>query len=158
MSASDQVAMGAVLPTGLAARLDRLFGLALELTVSLLVVTEIIILFVGIIARYAFDHPLIWSDELASLLFLWLAMLGTVLALRRGEHMRMTALVNRLALPTRYFFDQLTLVAVLVFFGAILLPAYAYMTNESIASLMSLGISTGWRAAAMPVGIACDSA
>jgi tripartite ATP-independent transporter DctM subunit len=154
MSASEQVAMGAALPTGLAARLDQLFGLALELTTSLLVIAEIVILFIGIIARYAFNHPLIWSDELASLLFLWLAMLGAVLALRRGEHMRMTALVNRFALPTRFFFDQLALVGALVFFGAILLPAYAYMTNESIASLMSLGISTGWRAAAMPIGIA----
>ena len=34
-----------------------------------------------------------WSDELVSILFLWLAMLGFVVALRRGEHMRMTALV-----------------------------------------------------------------
>lgn len=154
MSASDQVAMGAMLPTGLAARLDRLFGLALELAASALVIAEVVILFIGIIARYVFDHPLIWSDELASLLFLWLAMLGTVIALRRGEHMRMTALINRCRLPARYFFDQLGLVAALVFFGAILLPAYAYMNNEAIAQLMSLGISTGWRAAAMPIGIA----
>ncbi len=29
-----------------------------------------------------------WSDELASILFLWLSMLGAVIALRRGEHMR----------------------------------------------------------------------
>jgi tripartite ATP-independent transporter DctM subunit len=154
MSASEQVAMGAVLPTGLAARLDRLFGLALELAASSLVIAEVVILFIGIIARYVFNHPLIWSDELASLLFLWLAMLGTVIALRRGEHMRMTALINRCRLPTRYFFDQLGLVAALVFFGAILLPAYAYMNNEAIAELMSLGISSGWRAAAMPIGIA----
>ncbi|HTI82301.1 MAG TPA: TRAP transporter large permease subunit [Acetobacteraceae bacterium] len=154
MSASEQVAMGAALPTGLAARLDRLFGLALELAASALVIAEVVILFIGIIARYVFEHPLIWSDELASLLFLWLAMLGTVIALRRGEHMRMTALINRFRLPTRYFFDQLGLVAALVFFGAILLPAYAYMNNEAIAELMSLGISTGWRAAAMPIGIA----
>ena len=39
-------------------------------------------------------RPLIWSDELASILFLWLAMLGAVVAFRRGEHMRMTALVG----------------------------------------------------------------
>ena len=45
--------------------------------------------------------PLVWSDELASILFLWLAMLGAVVALRRGEHMRMTALVSRVAPATR---------------------------------------------------------
>ena len=43
----------------------------------------------------------IWSDELASILFLWLAMLGSVIAFRRGEHMRMTALVGKLAPAAR---------------------------------------------------------
>jgi hypothetical protein len=91
MSATDRIAAGAALPVGLASRVDRAFGLGLEIATALLVVAEIVILFIGIVARYAFNRPLIWSDELASLLFLWLAMLGTVLALRRGEHMRMTA-------------------------------------------------------------------
>ena len=57
-------------------------------------VAEIIILFSGIVARYVLHTPLVWSDELASILFLWLAMLGSVIAFRRGEHMRMAALVN----------------------------------------------------------------
>jgi tripartite ATP-independent transporter DctM subunit len=138
----------------LASRVDRAFGLALEIATALLVVAEIVILFIGIVARYAFNRPLIWSDELASLLFLWLAMLGTVLALRRGEHMRMTALVNRFRLRTRHFFELLALIAALVFFGGILLPAFDYTAGEAIVSLLSLGISMSWRAAAMPIGIA----
>ena len=93
ISATDRIAAGAGLPVGLGSRIHRAFGLALEIATALLVVAEIVIPFIGIVARYAFNRPLIWSDELTSLLFLWLAMLGTVLALRRGEHMRMTALV-----------------------------------------------------------------
>ncbi len=154
MSATDRIAAGAGLPFGLASRVDRAFGLALEIATALLVVAEIVILFIGIVARYAFNRPLIWSDELASLLFLWLAMLGTVLALRRGEHMRMTALVNRFRLRTRHFFELLALIAALVFFGGILLPAFDYTAGEAIVSLLSLGISMSWRAAAMPIGIA----
>src|SRR5690242_16592481 len=126
MSASDRVTVGAVLPGDLASRLDRAFGFTLEITTGLLVVAEIAILFVGIVARYAFHHPLIWSDELASLLFLWLAMLGAVLALRRGEHMRMTALVNAFTLRLRYFFELLSLAAALTFLGSILQPAVDY--------------------------------
>ncbi len=154
MSATDRIAAGAALPVGLASRVDRAFGLGLEIATALLVVAEIVILFIGIVARYAFNRPLIWSDELASLLFLWLAMLGTVLALRRGDHMRMTALVNRFRLRTRHFFELLALIAALVFFGGILLPAFDYTAGEAIVSLLSLGISMSWRAAAMPIGIA----
>jgi TRAP-type C4-dicarboxylate transport system permease small subunit len=41
-----------------------------------------------VVARYGLHRPLIWSDELASILFLWLAMLGAAVAFRRAEHMR----------------------------------------------------------------------
>ena len=101
MSATNQAA-SAVLPrTDWLARVDRLLTRGLEHLTALLVVAEIVILFVGIVARYVFHDPLIWSDELASLLFLWLAMLGAALALRRSEHMRMTALVNRAGATAR---------------------------------------------------------
>ena len=43
---------------------------------------EIGVLFSGVVARYVFHSPLVWSDELASILFLWLSMLGAVVALR----------------------------------------------------------------------------
>jgi tripartite ATP-independent transporter DctM subunit len=154
MSASERVAVTVAAPRELASRLDRAFGLALEIGTATLVVAEIVILFVGIVARYAFHHPLIWSDELASLLFLWLAMLGAVLALRRDEHMRMTAMVNALPLGSRHFFELLSLAAALTFLGAILRPAFDYAAGESIVSLMSLDISMSWRAAAMPVCVA----
>ena len=59
---------------------------------------EIVVLLAGVISRYVFHQPLVWSDELASILFLWLSMLGSVVAFRRGEHMRMTAFVGMASL------------------------------------------------------------
>ena len=69
-------------------------GTAIEYIAALLVVAEIVVLFAGVVSRYVFHQPILWSDELASTLFLWLAMLGAVVALRRDEHMRMTAIVG----------------------------------------------------------------
>jgi len=73
--------------------LERVLGLVVEIPAASLVVAEIVILFAGVVARYGLHRPLIWSDELASILFLWLAMLGAAVAFRRSEHMRMTAIV-----------------------------------------------------------------
>jgi len=101
MSATQQVVPAEIARADGLVRADRRLTRVLETVTALLVVAEIVILFVGIVARYGFHNPLIWSDELASLLFLWLAMLGAVLALRRNEHMRMTALVNRARTSTR---------------------------------------------------------
>jgi len=77
----------------LAASLEHALGLLVEIPAALLVAAEIVVLFAGVVARYGLHRPLIWSDELASILFLWLAMLGAAVAFRRGEHMRMTAVV-----------------------------------------------------------------
>src|SRR5947209_8089127 len=60
-----------------------------EIPAATVVVAEVVILFAGILAR-AFHQPLTWSDELASTLFLWLAMLGSAVAIQRSSHMRLT--------------------------------------------------------------------
>ena len=75
------------------ASVEHFLGMLVEIPAALLVVAEIVILFAGVVARYGLHSPLIWSDELASILFLWLAMLGAAVAFRRAEHMRMTAIV-----------------------------------------------------------------
>ena len=60
--------------------LERLYdtvGRVVEFPAALLVVVEVVVLLVGVIWRYALHHPLVWSDELASILFVWLAMFGS---------------------------------------------------------------------------------
>ena len=75
--------------------IDRSIGLVTEAVGAALVLAEIVILFAGVVSRYGFGSPIFWTDELAAFLFLWLAMLGAVVALRRGDHMRLTTLVAR---------------------------------------------------------------
>ena len=71
--------------------IDQLVGGAIEKIAALLVAAEVVILFAGVVSRYLLQKPLTWSDELASTLFLWLAMFGAVIAVRQNSHMRMTA-------------------------------------------------------------------
>src|SRR5258708_8508069 len=90
-------------PRSFAASLEASLGTLVEIPAALLVVAEIVILFAGVVARYGLHRPLIWSDELASILFLWLAMLGAAVAFRRAEHMRMTAVgANARPVPRAY--------------------------------------------------------
>src|SRR5579883_3059523 len=133
---------------------DAALGLALEIPAAILMVVEIVVLFAGVVSRYVFHTPLVWSDELAETLFLWLAMLGAGVAFRRREHMRMTAAVNALAERPQMFFSTVatvTSLACLVFF---LEPAYAFVADELVITTPALQISAAWRAAALPVGFA----
>lgn len=132
---------------------DAALGRLVEVAVGLLVLTEIVVLLAGVIARFWFHSPLIWSDELAAILFLWLAMLGSVVAIRRGEHMRMTALVGKLSPERRALFDAIATAACLALLLLLMHPAWEYALEEVIITTPALGISNVWRAAALPAGI-----
>jgi tripartite ATP-independent transporter DctM subunit len=132
--------------------IEHILGTLVEIPAALLVVAEIVILFAGVISRYVLHAPLIWSDELASILFLWLAMLGAVVAFRRSEHMRMTALVASAGPGLRAYLDVVATCAALAFLLLIVHSSYEYAYEESFITTPALQISNTWRAAALPVG------
>src|SRR6202044_719183 len=133
--------------------IEAFLGRLIEIPAALLVVAEIVTLFAGVVARYIVQQPLIWSDELASILFLWLAMLGSVVAFRRAEHMRMTAVVASATPAVRAYLDVVATCASLAFLLFIVGPSYQYAYEESFITTPALQIANSWRAAALPVGI-----
>jgi tripartite ATP-independent transporter DctM subunit len=136
----------------LAAALEASLAMLVEIPAAVLVVAEIVILFAGVVARYGLHSPLIWSDELASILFLWLAMLGAAVAFRRSEHMRMTAVVASAKPAMRAWLDVVATCAALGFLLLIAWPACQYAYEESFITTPALQIPNAWRAAALPVG------
>ena len=58
-----------------------------------------IIILIQIFFRFVIYRPVPWSEEAARYLMIWLGMLGSVMALRKGRHIGVTALVD--ALPRR---------------------------------------------------------
>jgi tripartite ATP-independent transporter DctM subunit len=135
-------------------RVETVLRHAIEIPTALLVLVEIFVLLAGVISRFVFRHPFVWSDELASILFLWLAMFGAVVAFQRGEHMRMTALVSRMTPRWRARTDILA-VALPAVFLAILLPfANDYAMDEWFIETPALGLPDVVRAGAIPVGAA----
>jgi tripartite ATP-independent transporter DctM subunit len=137
----------------MAATIESSIGSAVEIAAAGLVIAEIAILFGGVISRYVFDRPLVWSDELASTLFLWLAMLGAVIAFHRDEHMRMTACVGMLPESARAVLDSVATGASLAFLLLIVWPAFQYASDELPITTSALQITDAWRAAALPAGI-----
>ncbi|WP_257166911.1 TRAP transporter large permease subunit [Bradyrhizobium sp. SRS-191] len=156
MQLADHSSASVLPATGLASlarAIERGLGAIVSAAAALLVVAEIGVLFAGVCARYVFHKPLIWSDELAGILFLWLAMLGAAVACQRGEHMRMTAAVGRLSKPMQSFLDVLAIAAPLAFLILVIDPAYEFAADEAIVTTPALELSNLWRAAALPTGL-----
>lgn len=138
--------------TGVLGALDRGFSHLTEAAAAALVVVEAVLLCSGTIARYVFGNPFPWADELAELLFLWLAVLGAVVALRRGGHMRLTAFVRDMDPKRRAWLDALAMMTVAAVLLAMIMPAYDHFDDLSAGQTPVLGINEGWRGAAMMVG------
>ena len=132
---------------------DWLIGTVVEACAAVLVTAEIVVLFAGVVSRYVFHRPIVWSDELASFLFLWLAMLGSVVAFRNAEHMRMTALVSKSSARAQTYFDLLASVASIAFLLLTIQPALEFAMEEQMITTPALEISGAWRASALPVGL-----
>jgi tripartite ATP-independent transporter DctM subunit len=137
-----------------ARRLERLIASVLQVPAALLVAAEICVLLAGVVGRYVFHYPIVWSDELASMMFLWLAMLGSAIAFQRGEHMRMTAVVAMVGPRARAFLDVLATAAALAFLVLILPHAVEYAVEEVVILTPALEIPNAWRVAALAVGFA----
>ncbi|MFL9919550.1 TRAP transporter large permease subunit [Paraburkholderia fungorum] len=134
---------------------DRVLGLVVAVPAAVLVLAEIVLLFAGVCARYGFHRPLVWGDELASILFLWLAMTGAATALHRGAHMRMTAIVNRSGARWSTTWDIVALIASMMFLGLIAAPAYAYIQQQWMIVTPALEFNDGWRVAAILYATGC---
>ncbi|WP_408150631.1 TRAP transporter large permease [Caballeronia glebae] len=156
--APDGVSEGAhglpAMPRGLALA-DHILGLMVSIPAALLVLAEIVLLFSGVVARYVFHQPLVWGDELAAILFLWLAMTGAATALHRGSHMRMTAIVNRAGEEWGAVWDNVALVASLLFLAMIAAPVYAFINQQWGIVTPALEINDGLRVAAIVYGVVC---
>ncbi|KQX51308.1 MULTISPECIES: TRAP transporter large permease [Ensifer] len=124
-----------------------------ELAAAALVVVEVGVLSAGVVARYAWGEPLVWSDELASMLFLWLSMMGAVLAFHRGQHMRMSAIADAMAPATRARLEVASLVFCLAVCVLLLPKATTYAIHEIPVVTPAMEISVAWRSFGLPIGL-----
>ena len=56
-----------------------------------------VLVFANVIARYAFNSPLAFSDEIASYLFILMSFMGTAIAARRHAHLGLSIVTDRLS-------------------------------------------------------------
>jgi tripartite ATP-independent transporter DctM subunit len=125
----------------------------IEMIASAILVVIIGLLLMGVTSRYVLSLPIVWIDEAAAFCFLWLAMLGAVIAIDRNEHLRLTLFLHMFPERLRGFFGALGPLLVAVFLIGMLWPAIEYVIEESYITSAALNIPMSWRVAALPVGI-----
>ncbi|MEA2663746.1 MAG: hypothetical protein QOI11_690 [Candidatus Eremiobacteraeota bacterium] len=133
--------------------IDHVIGSVAEPVAALLVAIEVAILTAGVFTRYVLKAPLVWSDELATILFLWLAMLGSVVAYRRGEHIRLSVLVRRASPRVAAILEAISSVVVAIFVIELLPASWKFFAQEQIDITPALSIPRSYVVLAIIVGL-----
>ncbi len=125
----------------------------LEILSAILLTVIVVMLLVGVVSRYVFSLPIIWIDEVVSISFLWLAMLGSAIAMHRNEHLRLTLFLQMMPEKMRNFVHAVALVAIAAFLLALVHPAIEYAQDEWFVTSPALNIPNSFRVSALAFGI-----
>ena len=134
-------------------RLGSLLMKPVEVVAALLLVLIIALLLIGVTSRYVFSLPVVWIDEVASFSFLWLAMLGSAIAIDRNEHLRLTIFLGMLPERLQAFVRTFALLVVATFLLVMVQPSVEYVMEEWFVSTPALNVPNSFRVAAIAFGI-----
>ena len=109
------------------------------------------LVFVAGIARW-FNAPLVWSVDLAQLLFIWLCFLGANQVLRRQAHIGVDFFVRHLPMRLRAMIDSLLALLVLAFLLTMIITGTKLTLLNMQRVYGDSGLSYAWVTGAVPVG------
>lgn len=130
--------------------IKRLAQIELALCVALLAcITGLV--FVAAIMRF-FGLPLIWSVDMAQLLFIWLCFLGASKAMREKSHLGMEVLVKYLNYQRRFWLEMVCTVIILVFLAILAFEGFRLTLLNMERTFGDSSLSYAWVTAAVPLG------
>lgn len=131
--------------------LDGLY-LTIEIVCKLVLLTMVIIISYTVFGRFILNRTPTWGEELSIFCMVWLAVLGSALAVRNGIHIRMT-IIDYLIPEGLKVWVHRGAYLVIMFVGFVFLFAGSALFELDKGSIIgALGISRKWLALALPVG------
>lgn len=113
-----------------------------------------VVVFLQVIFRYVLNFPLFWTEEFARYCLVWCSLLGSAVAVKRGQHIAVTVFMDRLPPALRRGLTVIALVSVaailaIILWGGIQLVA---VTRAQISPALRISMSIPYLA--VPVGAA----
>lgn len=131
--------------------LDSVYQL-IEVICKLLLIAMVFVISYTVFGRFVLNRTPTWGEELSIFFMVWLAVLGSSLAVRNARHIRMTVVDYFLPGKVSVWLHRLSYL--LVFgVGVVFLVAGVELYRLFTGSILgALGISRKWLALALPVG------
>lgn len=116
-----------------------------------LFIAMFVVLVMQIFARQIFNSPLIWSEELSRLIFVYVGLFGVSMGIRSQQHIMIDFLYAKFPKSMQkivFTIIQILILACLIFF---LYFGYDLFIKKEEIEIVSLGISMKWMYLALPL-------
>ena len=107
---------------------------------ALLLLAMFLCFILQIAARYVFNYPLGWTDEVSVLCWIWCTLWGAAFVLREKDEVRFDIIYSAASEKTRRIFTIITGVAAIALFGIALPAVFSYVTFLKVERSAYLGI------------------
>lgn len=108
---------------------------------SMCLVAMLTLMLVNAVARYLFDFPIIWSDEMNNFFFIWIGFLSCAYVMGNDGHMRVTAVLGALPGAARYAVGLFTNAVMLCAFILFIPPLVRLMEKVTFSGLLRIPLA-----------------
>lgn len=122
-----------------------------EMVTALLLALIVVFVFAAAIMR-TFGYPIIWSVDMAQLLFVWVCVLGGNQALRKGEHVGVDYFVRRCPVRVQMVIDSILNVLIMALFVVLIWFGIELTALNPQRDLGAVDLPYALVTAAIPVG------
>ncbi|WP_284335857.1 TRAP transporter small permease [Comamonas sp. NoAH] len=133
-------------------RFERGLVFANRWLLIVLLLAMAIIIFCNVVLRYSTGDSIIWAEEVARHMMIWVAFLGAGLALRFGGHVAIDNLHRAVSTRTARVLRTLVVVGLSLFFIFMTVASSDYVWRTRFQSTAATDIPISFIYAAMPVG------
>lgn len=88
------------------------------------------ITFLQVLARFIFKIPVVWSEEVVRMSFVWLIFLGSAIAVKEGTHLTLDMLVSEFSARWQYIARMSVLALIFIASGVICYGGFSYVLRN----------------------------
>jgi len=135
-------------------RLSHIINRITEIILVVVLAAMAVVVFLQVIFRYVLNFPLFWTEEFARYCLVWASLLGSAVAVKRGQHIAVTIVLERVPAGFRRVMKMITLISVIVILAIILWGGIQLVaiTRAQISPALRVSMSVPYLA--VPVGAA----
>ena len=125
----------------------------MEAATVLVMAVQIVVVLAGVVSRYVVSRPIAGSDEIATLVLVWLTFLGGSVAQRRRAHPSVSLFVERLTPRAIPYVDAATRLVEVLFFACVCWQSLALFRLRWGEPSAGAGFDMGLYPAALIIGV-----